>query len=102
MSEQMVWRVLVADDDYLVCDVITHQLEKLGHTVAGRASNGKQAIEMAAALQPDIVLMDVQMPEMDGLEATLKFRPGSPPSGDTVGLRKRRQWFSGLRAGAGA
>jgi two-component system, response regulator PdtaR len=62
-------RVLLAEDESLVGDVIEHELEKGGYEVAGRASNGSLAVTMAQDLKPDIVLMDIEMPKMNGLEA---------------------------------
>lgn len=70
MSEQGAIRVLIADDDALVSNVIQNQLEKLGYAVAGRAPDGQAAVDMAVALRPDVILMDIAMPEQDGLEAT--------------------------------
>jgi YesN/AraC family two-component response regulator len=103
MSEQRVWRVLVADDDYLVLDVIAHQIEKLGHIVVGRASDGRQAVDMAAALQPDIVLMDIQMPEMDGLEATAQIQSRDPrPVVILSAYENVDMVLNACRAGAGA
>ena len=63
-------RVLIAEDETLVADVIQQQLERMGHSVAGRACDGKQAVDLARLLEPDVVLMDIEMPEIDGLEAT--------------------------------
>jgi AmiR/NasT family two-component response regulator len=63
-------KVLLVDDDSLVIDVVQSELEAIGHEVIGRASDGRQAISRIRALQPDIVVMDITMPEMDGLEAT--------------------------------
>jgi len=63
-------RVLVAEDDYLVCEMIRGSLEEVGYTVVGEAANGFEAVEMTQSLQPDVVLMDIKMPDMDGIEAT--------------------------------
>ena len=63
-------RVLIAEDSDSMSVIIQRQLEKVGHIVVDRASNGQQAIEMVESQQPDVVLMDIEMPKMDGLEAT--------------------------------
>jgi AmiR/NasT family two-component response regulator len=61
--------VLIADDDFMVSQMIRGQLEDLGHTVVAEASDGREAVEMAQKFRPDIILMDIEMPEMDGIEA---------------------------------
>jgi signal transduction histidine kinase/FixJ family two-component response regulator len=66
-------RVLVADDNAINRMVTERMLQRGGHTVA-LAENGLQAMEMALAGRFDLVLMDVQMPEMDGLAATVAIR----------------------------
>ncbi len=63
-------RVLIAEDNYLVSEMIRGLLEELGYTVAGEAADGFEAVEMTQSLRPDIVLMDIKMPDMDGIEAT--------------------------------
>ncbi|MCX6121283.1 MAG: response regulator [Ignavibacteriales bacterium] len=70
MTTQKHLRVLVVDDQESIRELLRRQLEKIGHTVVGKASNGMQAIELTRSLEPDIVLMDIEMPKMDGLEAT--------------------------------
>ena len=62
--------VLLAEDDPLVSEMIRGTLEDLGYTVAGEAIDGQQAIELTQALQPDVVLMDIEMPKRNGIEAT--------------------------------
>jgi len=70
MTTQKPLRVLIVDDQESIRELLRRQLEKIGHTVVGKASNGLQAIELIESLNPDIVLMDIEMPKMDGLEAT--------------------------------
>lgn len=72
-------RVLIADDHPMVRNCITKILESQGDLeVVGKASNGVVAIEMAHALHPDVVLMDCEMPLMDGVEATQQIRKDHP------------------------
>src|SRR4051794_19738727 len=63
-------RVLIADDHPLFRDGLRSLLEARGIDVVGEARNGREAVEQARRLRPDVLLMDLQMPEMNGLEAT--------------------------------
>jgi AmiR/NasT family two-component response regulator len=62
-------RVLIAEDNYMVGEMVKALLEEIGYTVAGEASDGLEAVELTQLLSPDVVLMDIQMPDMDGIEA---------------------------------
>ena len=71
-------RVLIVEDDFLVAEMVEGVLEEAGYPVVGKATDGRQAVEMALRLVPDVVLMDVHLPVMDGLEASreiLRQRP---------------------------
>ena len=72
--------VLIADDQALVREGLRMLLEaEPDITVAGEAGNGSEAIAAARRLDPDVVLMDVRMPDMDGIEATAQLvRAGQP------------------------
>lgn len=62
--------VLVADDQILISQAVTDILTTGGITVVGEASNGIEAVTQTRELKPDVVLMDIRMPEMDGIKAT--------------------------------
>ena len=78
MGNQKTIRVLIAEDDYLVSKSTEVLLERMGYTVVGQATNGLEAIEMTRSLRPDVVLMDLKMPVMDGIEATQRIHETCP------------------------
>jgi AmiR/NasT family two-component response regulator len=62
-------RIVIADDEPLIRIDLRENLEELGYEVIGEAADGKHAVELARTLRPDIVIMDIKMPEMDGIAA---------------------------------
>jgi len=66
-------RIVLADDQELIRNGFRMVLEQAGHEVVGEASNGFEAVEVGRARRPDVVLMDVRMPGMDGIEATRRL-----------------------------
>lgn len=71
-------RVLVADDDGLVREAVRELLEDYGFDIVGEAEDGSVAVRLADELLPDVVLMDMRMPVMDGIEATAEIRGRQP------------------------
>ena len=67
--ERDVTRVVIADDDPLTRLDLRHSLEALGLRVLGEAEDGRQALALTRSLRPDLLILDVMMPQMDGLEA---------------------------------
>lgn len=65
----MALRVLVADDTAFMRLTLRNVLERNGYEVVGEAENGREAVEQYQLLRPDLVTMDITMPEMDGLTA---------------------------------
>lgn len=61
-------KVLVADDESLITLSLADQLQGLGYEVVGTAQNGFEAIEMAEHMEPDLIILDIKMPDIDGLE----------------------------------
>jgi CheY-like chemotaxis protein len=73
------YRILVAEDDEAFLDALATALEADPRfSVAARARNGREAVELAARLRPDAVVMDIEMPEVDGVEATRRLQADRP------------------------
>ncbi|MGM0623479.1 MAG: response regulator [Campylobacterota bacterium] len=66
-------KVLIVDDSMIIRKKISKSVTSLGHNVVGTAQNGAEAIEMYQKLQPDLVTMDITMPDMDGITAVSKI-----------------------------
>jgi len=75
-------KILIADDAKVIRITLKKHLEALGHTIVGEAKNGQEAIELYDKYQPDLVTMDVTMPEVNdiknGIEAMVKIRDKYP------------------------
>lgn len=71
-------KAVIAEDEELTRTIIRARLEKLGHVVVAEAENGKQAVEAARMHKPDVMIMDIKMPEMDGIEAAKQVLNEAP------------------------
>lgn len=71
-------RILIADDESIRLLSLRGQLEQLGHQVIAEASNGEEAVTLAAARQPDLAIMDIKMPIVDGIEAAQRIAEARP------------------------
>ncbi len=70
----MAKNILIVDDAAFMRMMLKDILEKNGYHMAGEAENGIKAVEQYNALKPDLVLMDITMPEMDGIEALQRIK----------------------------
>ena len=96
-------RILVADDHELFRDGVRALLGSVeGLQIVAEAATGEEAVRIGAELRPDVVLMDIQMPDMDGIEATRRLAEASPDTGVIVVtmFEDDELVFAALRAGA--
>lgn len=102
MTEAPV-RVLLADDQELVRVGFRLILESSGLMVAGEAADGIEAVELATQLRPDVVLMDIRMPRLDGVEATRRIVAELDPAPRVLALTTfdvDESVYAAIRAGA--
>jgi len=100
MSESI--RVLVAEDEVLVAEMIEGVLSEIGCTVAGRASDGPEAVARTRELLPDVVLMDLEMPGGDGVAATRQIHAAALAPVVVLTAHVTRDWHDrAVSAGAG-
>jgi DNA-binding NarL/FixJ family response regulator len=96
-------KVLVVDDQELVRAGFRLILDKAGMTVVGEAADGVEAIEKTLATMPDVVLMDIRMPRMDGIEATRRILAKAPQPPRVLALTTfdlDEYVYAAVRAGA--
>ena len=62
-------RVIVVDDQLAVCEVVADTIEYAGHEIVGKGKDGVEAVSLAKELRPDLVVLDVSMPRMNGVDA---------------------------------
>jgi DNA-binding NarL/FixJ family response regulator len=71
-------RILIADDDAIIREALSELLAAQGFDVIGAAADGAEAIESAVALRPDVVLVDIRMPRVNGIEAIQRISAEVP------------------------
>lgn len=101
----MTTRVVVADDQLLIRDGLAILIDSEPDLeIVGRANNGREAVTLAGELRPDVVVMDIRMPEMDGIEATAAIRANALLSETAILILTTfhidEYVFAALRAGA--
>jgi two-component system alkaline phosphatase synthesis response regulator PhoP len=96
-------KILLVDDEPDIIDLISYNLEKEGYEIKS-ASNGRDAIDIAKTFVPDLILLDVMMPEMDGIETCVELRENEELNGSIIAFLTARgedySQIAGFEAGA--
>jgi two-component system alkaline phosphatase synthesis response regulator PhoP len=96
-------KILLVDDEPDIVDILSYNLEKEGYDVYS-ANNGRKALEVADDVRPDLILLDVMMPEMDGMETCLELRNNEKLSNTYIAFLTARgedySQIAGFDAGA--
>lgn len=95
-------KILLCDDAAFVRQTIARILKPTGHEVVGEAANGKECIQLYKVVKPDIVMMDITMPDMDGIEAT-KHIVAHDPNAKIImvsAMGQQEKVFAAIAAGA--
>jgi response regulator NasT len=93
--------ILIAEDEFLITLALKAQLEAMGHRVVGMPRDGEAAVALAKELKPDIVLMDIGMPLVDGIAATARIMAEAPaPVIMLTAYNDRQRVQDAIRAGA--
>ncbi|MCA1597391.1 MAG: response regulator, partial [Chloroflexi bacterium] len=72
-------KVVVAEDSNLLRSLLVHQLsQEVDIELAGEARNGREAVDLAARIRPDVIIMDLDMPVMNGIQATERITSQQP------------------------
>lgn len=71
-------RVVIAEDDFMIQELISRTVKGIGYKIAGTATDGEEAVRMVCSTKPDVVLMDIRMPKVDGLEASVQIQRDCP------------------------
>ena len=78
MTEENGRSVLIVEDDHLVSEMVKGILVELGYEIAGESEDGHDAVEMVRLLHPDVIVMDIRMPRMNGIEAAILIQKYFP------------------------
>lgn len=94
--------VLVVDDAKFMRLTLARILEKAGHQIAGEAENGKEAVELYRRLRPELIVMDITMPVMNGIEAVRAIKEIDPGAKIIIcsALGQQRMVVEAIEAGA--
>jgi DNA-binding NarL/FixJ family response regulator len=98
----MAVRVVLAEDHQMFRQALGQVLAQNGITLLGEAGDGREAVELVRELGPDIVVMDISMPRLNGIEATIQIRAATPQTRVIILSRfaEQKQVVRALRAGA--